>query len=100
MLAQYFENLAANQESPAIVDRSEDFFLLMSATVLGCQFKARECFMKEQKYGMFAYSNFGERDAVVSYYGSLKYGGLDRELQVAKRYREKYMEVAAESFLI
>lgn len=46
---------------------------------------------------VFAGRNFGERDVVRFYYGSLAYGDLEKELKVTERYGEDYMEITVES---
>lgn len=45
---------------------------------------------------MFASRNFGEKDVDGSYYGSLAYADLWRELRSRKQCRERYMEILSE----
>lgn len=47
---------------------------------------------------VFVRRNFEERGVLGSYYRSVAYGDLQKELQGTKRYEKKYTEVTAESF--
>lgn len=47
---------------------------------------------------MFACRNPRERNVVGPYYGSVTYETLEKELQVAKKHGEEYMETTPESF--
>lgn len=45
---------------------------------------------------VFASPGFEEKDVIESYYSSLAYRDLGRELQSKERYGERYMEVKAQ----
>lgn len=46
--------------------------------------------------GVFACTNFEKKNMVGSYYESMAYEDLRKELQVAKRYGKEYMEFTAD----
>lgn len=53
---------------------------------------------EKARNGLVACWSFWEKEVVGSYYGSLSYADLRKESQLAKWYREEYIEFTAESF--
>lgn len=53
---------------------------------------------EKARNGMFARQSFEEKSVVGSYYRSLAYADLEKNSQGTRRYREKYTQIAGESF--